>query len=81
MTTLNRDAVPIGDDIESVEESRADVEIGNEEDEEPLEADAPRARMNPKIRTCCLQELVCCLYIELNCWRGPLEGSHGQRSC
>ena len=31
-TTLNRDAVPIGDDIE-VEESRRDVETGNEEEE------------------------------------------------
>ena len=29
-------------------ESRADVEIGNEEDEEPLEAEIPRVRMNPK---------------------------------
>ena len=28
----------IGDDIEPVGESRADVEMGNEEDEEPLEA-------------------------------------------
>ena len=47
-TTLNRDAVPIGDDIESVGESRADVEMGNEEDEEPFEAEIPRVRMNPK---------------------------------
>ena len=29
-------------------ESRADVEMGNEEDEEPLEAEIPRARMSPK---------------------------------
>ena len=29
-------------------ESRGDVEMGNEEDEEPLEAVGPRARMNPK---------------------------------
>ena len=35
MTTLNRDAVPIGDDIESVEESGLDVETGNEEEQEP----------------------------------------------
>ena len=30
-TTLNRDVVPIGDNIEPVEESRVDVETGNEE--------------------------------------------------
>ena len=35
--TLNRDVAPIGDDIEPVGESRADVEMGNEEEEEPLE--------------------------------------------
>ena len=35
MTTLNRDAVPIGDDIESVGGSRVDVETGNEEEQEP----------------------------------------------
>ena len=40
--------MPIGDDIEPVGRSRADVEMGNEEDEEPLEADIPRVRMNPK---------------------------------
>ena len=39
---------PLGDDIEPVGESRADVEMGNEEDEEPLEAEIPRVRMNPK---------------------------------
>ena len=67
--TLNRDVAPIGDDIEPVGESRADVEMGNEEDEELLEAEIPRVRMNPKnptsrekqeheeFRTCCLQEL------------------------
>ena len=33
--TLNRDEAPIGDDIEPVGESRADVEMGNEEDKEP----------------------------------------------
>ena len=46
--TLNRDVAPVGDDIEPVGESRADVEMGNEEDEEPLEAEIPRVRMNPK---------------------------------
>ena len=30
---LNRDVAPIGDDIEAIGESRADVEMGNEEDE------------------------------------------------
>ena len=29
-------------------ESRGDVEMGNEEDEEPVEAEIPRVRMNPK---------------------------------
>ena len=46
--TLNRDAAPIGDDIEPVGESRAVVEMGNEEDEEPLGAEIPRVGMNPK---------------------------------
>ena len=46
--TLNRDVAPIGDDIEPVGESRADVETGNDEDEEPLEAGIPRVRMNLK---------------------------------
>ena len=46
--TLNRDVAPIGDDIEPVGDSRADVEVGNEEDEGPLEAEIPRVRMNPK---------------------------------
>ena len=36
---MNRDVAPIADDIEPVGESRADVEVGNEEDEEPLEAE------------------------------------------
>ena len=46
--TLSQDVAPIGDDIEPMRESRGDVEMGNEEDEEPLEAVGPRARMNPK---------------------------------
>ena len=46
--TLSRDAVPIGDDIETVGESRADVEMRNEEDEEPSEAEILRVTMNPK---------------------------------
>ena len=45
---MHRDVAPSGDDIESVGESRAGVEMGNEEDEEPLEAEIPRVRMNPK---------------------------------
>ena len=32
-------------------ESRADVDMGNEEDEESLEAEIPRVRMNPKNST------------------------------
>ena len=46
--TLNRDVAPTGDDIKPVGESRADVEMGNKEDEEPLEAEIPSVRMNPK---------------------------------
>ena len=48
---MNRYVAPIGDDIEPVGESRADVEMGNEEDEELLQAEIPRVRMNPKTRT------------------------------
>ena len=46
--TLTRDVAPIGDDIEPVGESRAEVEMGNEEDDELLAAEFPRVRMNPK---------------------------------
>ena len=46
--TLSRDAPPSGDDIERAGEPRADVETGNEEAEEPLKAEIPRVRMNPK---------------------------------
>ena len=46
--TLNRDVAPIGDDIEPVGKSRADVEMVKEEDEEPLETEIPRVRMYPK---------------------------------
>ena len=45
------DVAPLGDDIEPVGESRADVEMGNKEDDEPLEAEIPRVRMNPKNHT------------------------------
>ena len=38
----------INDDIEPVGESRADVEMVNDEDEEPLEAEIPTVRINPK---------------------------------
>ena len=47
-TNLKRDVPPIGDDIEPVGESRADVETGNEEEEESLEAEIPTVEMNPK---------------------------------
>ena len=43
--TLNRDVAPIGDDLEPVGESRADVGMGNEEDEE---AEISRVRRSPK---------------------------------
>ena len=45
---LNTDLAPIGDDVEPIEAPREDVEMRNAEDEEPLEAKVPRARMNPK---------------------------------
>ena len=45
---LNRDVAPIGDDIEPVGESRANVDMGNDEDEEPMEAEISRVRMNPE---------------------------------
>ena len=35
---MNREAVPIGDDIESVKESRVDVDTRNEEEEEEEES-------------------------------------------
>ena len=44
--TLNRDVAPIGDDIEPSGDSN--VEMGNEEDEEPMEAEIPSVRVNPK---------------------------------
>ena len=47
MTTLSRDAVPIGDDTEPVGEPRVDVEIGYEE-EEDLESEIPTVETNPK---------------------------------
>ena len=46
--TLNTDLAPIGNDIEPFEAPREDVETGNDEDEETLEAEVSRARMNPK---------------------------------
>ena len=52
MTTLNRDAVPIGDDIESVGESCVNVETGfeeeEEEEEESLESEIPTVGTNLK---------------------------------
>ena len=44
---LNRDVAPNGDDIGPVWDSRADVEMGNGGDEEPLEAKIPSVRKNP----------------------------------
>ena len=51
--TLDKGVAPFGDDVEPIEVKREDVEMGNDEDEEPLEAEVPRARMkskNPKCR-------------------------------
>ena len=50
-TTLNRDTVPIGDDIEPVGESRVDVETGNEEEVEEGIPSFEVLQKNPK---CCL---------------------------
>ena len=47
-TILNTDLAPSGDDVEPIEAPREDVEMGNEEDEEPLEAEVPTARNKPK---------------------------------
>ena len=41
-------SAPIGDDIVPIGAPREDVEMGNDEDQEPLEAEVPRARLNPK---------------------------------
>ena len=46
--TLNRDDAPTGNDIELIGESRADVGMRSDEDEEPMEAESPRLRKNPK---------------------------------
>ena len=45
---LNRGVVPICDDIEPVEVSHEDVRMETIQKKEPLEAEVPRARMNPK---------------------------------
>ena len=50
-TTLNRDSVRIGDDIEPVGESYADVETGSEEEEEEdsLEPEIPTVERTRRI--------------------------------
>ena len=75
-TTLNRDAVPIGDDIEPMEESRADVETGNEEEEEEesLEPVIPTVETNPKDPISrAEQEREDCGIFKLNRWRRKKE--------
>ena len=42
--TLNTDLAPIGDDIDPIEAPRDDVEMGNDEDEEPLEAGGSQSK-------------------------------------
>ena len=43
--TLNAHLAPIGDDVEPIEASREDVEVGNDEDEEePWEAEVPQSK-------------------------------------
>ena len=74
--TLITDLAPNGDDTEPIEVPRADVGMGNDEDEEPLEAEIPKVRMHPKNPTsrekqehedagqCCVQESVCGACVE-----------------
>ena len=50
-TILDTDLTLAGDDIEPSEVPLEDVEMRNDEDEEPLEAEVPRARKSPKNRT------------------------------
>ena len=45
---VNTHGTPIGDDIEPVDVFRDDFGTGNDEDEEPLEAEISRVTMNPK---------------------------------
>ena len=47
----NSDLDPIGGDTEPTEAPRENVEMVNDDDEEPVEAEVPRARMNPKNST------------------------------
>ena len=49
--TLNQDVARIGDGIEPLDALRENVEMRNDEDERPLDAEVPRARLNPKNRT------------------------------
>ena len=49
-TILNTELAPIGDDTEPNEALRKNIKIGNDEDEEPLEAEVPRARVTTKIQ-------------------------------
>ena len=75
---LSRDVAPTGDDIEPVGESRADVGMGYEEDEELLEAEIPRVSKNPKNPTSLGVLLVSKVEvlvdnIELNYWKKRKE--------
>ena len=66
--------------FEPIGESRADVEMGNDEDEEPLDAEIPSARKNPKNPTsrekqaheesghAAHRKLVCGLCRRSRCW-------------
>ena len=67
--------------LNQLKRSHEDVETGNDEDEDPLETEVSKARMNQN-RTCCVQKLVCCLSskvedlvdnIEFICWRKRKE--------
>ena len=79
-TTLSRDAVHIGDDIEPVGESRADVVIGNEE-EESLESELSTVETNPKnlMRKAQQEREECGHAVDRNWWvRGRCVEKHLQ---
>ena len=83
MTTLTRDAVPIGDDIEPVEESRVDVETRNKEEESPEEGNTtfemvqknPTSRKEQEPEDCGHADYRswCVLFIEDRCAENHLQ--------
>ena len=64
--TLNRNVASLGDGIGPVGESRADVDMGTEEDEEPLRAEIPRVNNQRETRTRRFWTRVKTLYLSRN---------------